>query len=721
MTSPESLVGQALAGVYILEEAIATGSTSMVFRATNRRLDQQVAVKVLFGSFTNNASLMARFEAEAKVQAKLNHPHIIRVFDFVADGGSYAIVMELVEGMALDQILYDLGGPMSLGRIKAMMRPVLDALSYAHGHGIVHRDIKPSNIIVSQVGRSEFPKVMDFGIAKVLAEGPSNTAPGAMLGTLLFMSPEQCKALKSVDARADIYSVGVTLYQMATGMVPFYAESAFEIMLAHVQTPPTPPKEFVPGLPDAMQALILRCLAKDPGARYANVDQLAEALDAVPESEGAGVPSPAGVLVATPSPGAKSLPAPSPAPTLMKAASSVEGLGERARQRLLVRDDVALPSLDAAVGTRVMRPRTRDALEQITGPQEPDVKVEARPRSPSGDDAQQADARSSVRSTHEVSGLKKKPIDPRAEPGGRRRALEHFRTGPEQPLTSRGARRAKPQRGGAVERTGSRMIERPFMSGARRLAKSVVRRSAQPTAATSVPRSLRDSPTDVLSTSYGAAPKRLRLRVANRDDWARYYDPNISGGGIFCPSADPPEVGAVVRVEITFVSGPRFFVQGVVTWRRPKLNDPRARAGVGVQVYTSERNKIVYVNNWANGVADDKRGLRRLPVKLRVTYSGRAGRRINFTRDLNEEGIFVRSRELLELDTPVRLLLMPPGNHKPFALEGVVSRLVEDSDDRGMGIRLRFSDSTTETAYASLVEQLEEQFLSGDLPDDALA
>lgn len=246
------------------------------------------------------------------------------------------------------------------------------------------------------------------------------------------------------------------------------------------------------------------------------------------------------------------------------------------------------------------------------------------------------------------------------------------------------------------------------------------RRSSTPTGSNIATGSaLRESYTDGGSASFAQA-LRLRLRIPNKEDWSRYFDPNISGGGIFCPSTEPPQVGASVRVEITFVGGPRFFVRGQVTWRRPKLNDPRARAGAGVQVHPSERNKISYVNSWVNGSADDKRGLRRLPVKLRVTYSGRAGRRINFTRDLNEEGIFVRSRELLELDTKIQLLLMPPDNQKAMALDGVVSRLVEDVDDRGMGIRLRFADAASETAYAALVESLEQQFLSGSLPDDAL-
>jgi len=215
--------------------------------------------------------------------------------------------------------------------------------------------------------------------------------------------------------------------------------------------------------------------------------------------------------------------------------------------------------------------------------------------------------------------------------------------------------------------------------------------------------------------------KRLRLRVSSPDDWQRYFDPNISGGGIFCPTPDPPEVGTEVRIEVTFVSGPRFFIRGLIIWRRPQLSDPRARAGVGIKVDSSERNKVSYVNAWARGGVLDKREQRRLPVRLRVTYTARAGRRINFTRDLSEDGIFVRSQELLELETRIKLLLVPPGDYKPFELVGAVSRLVDDPVDRGMGIRLHFATEEDRARYAAFVQLLERQYLAGELPDEVVS
>lgn len=216
--------------------------------------------------------------------------------------------------------------------------------------------------------------------------------------------------------------------------------------------------------------------------------------------------------------------------------------------------------------------------------------------------------------------------------------------------------------------------------------------------------------------------KRLHLRVPSQDDWWRFFDSNIAGGGIFCPTAEPPDVGSDTRLEITFVSGPRFFLRGTVMWRRPQLNDPRARAGVGIKVNPRDRSKVNYVNAWVRGGVLDKREQRRLPVRLRVTYSGRSGRRINFTRDLSEEGIFVRSQELLELETPINVLISPPGSeYKPYPLSGTVARLVDEPEERGMGIHLDFADEQARARYAAFVQKLEQEYLSGQLPDEVVS
>ena len=687
MTTAERMIGLRLAGVYLLEDVIASGSTSIIYRAINERLDQPVAVKVLYGSFTDNASLMARFEIEAKVQAKLNHPHIVKVFDFVADADTYAIVMELVEGVVLDQLLYDLAEPMELGRVRNLLDPILDALDFAHERGIVHRDVKPSNIIVSDVGGRDYPLIMDFGIAKVLAEGPSQTAPGAMLGTLLFMSPEQCKALKTVDKRADVYSIGVTLYQMTTGMVPFYADSAFEIMLAHVQTPPTPPREFVPDMPAELEALILRALEKEPEDRFSSVRELRDALAVVADTyafSGTGSAASGRRL------------------------SRQEAAAYSSEHRSIpVSDEYRVPSLDSAV---LSAPAGfgRSDLSYQTGPRQPAPLPDPVPtRSPASSRlVQEPPDKSNLPVKKGAPTRQGLPVVRQGVParqGGEYSALSERVVASRAPAEGAGER--APTRGDQLD------VPRERIDGRRAKAR-------RPTSAT---HSLQQR-AEMAATGPAEPPptNRLRLRIPSKGDWVRFFDPNIAGGGIFCPSTEPPPVGTAVRLEIVFVKGPRFFVRGAVTWRRPQLNDPRARAGVGLQVHPSERNKLAYVNNWVHGQVDDKRLLRRLPVKLHVTYSARSGRRINFTRDLNEQGLFLRSRELLDLETPISVTLMPPGSQMPFQLHGRVSRLVEDPEDRGMGIRLEFSDESQQQTYAAFVQRLEQEFLSGALPDDAL-
>ena len=637
----EELVGYTLEGVYRLDAIISRGATSVVYRATNLRLDQEVAVKVLAAYLSEDEALMNRFETEAKLQAKLRHPNIVAVQDFVRVDNVYAIVMEFFNGVTLDRILYDLDGPMPLDQIREIIGPVLDAIGYAHDEGIIHRDIKPSNILLADVGGQTYPKVMDFGIAKVLAQSSSqNTAPGAMLGTLLYMSPEQCKALKTVDERSDVYSLGITLYQMATGMVPFFAESAFDIMMAHVQTSPPKPRDLVAEVSRRLEKLVLKALSKDPAQRYRSVGEMRQALDALPLVEDYVPPS-------------SEIRALVDEPELVQPSRS--SIIERELERYVGDGFASEPpaSFDDAVFDKEI------------------ISLDELPLTDPDDDEPEPPKKPGPRATEPREVESEHLID------------ESF-----------GEEAAKPRK-----QKSSSDID---------FSRGEIERV--------------DDPDALFSKRWeDDISARLKLRVPSSEDWDRFFDPSTFGGGIFCPTQSPPQVGTHVRVEITFVRGPRFFVHGAVTWRRPRLNDPRARAGVGIQVHPSERNKLSYVNSWVRGAVNDQRDLRRLPIKLRVTYTARAGRRINFTRDLHEEGLFIRSQELLELNTPIRLLLMPPDNPRPIELLGRVKRQVEARDERGMGIELRFRDDRSRNTYAAFVDHIERLFLAGELPDDAVA
>ena len=249
-----------------------------VYRARHARLGKEVAIKVLASNLSRNTTLVERFEIEARVQAHLRHPNIVEVHDFIYADSHCAIVMDLVKGHSLDEIIHQQSGPMRAERCLALMGPTLEAVGYAHSQGVLHRDLKPSNIMVEVVSGKEVPRVTDFGIAKILADDGRRTATGSKLGTLFYMSPEQCRGARDIDTRADIYSLGVSLFEMAAGRVPFRADNDWEIYTMHIRDPPPSPRSIYPGVPEALEQVILTALAKEPDQRYQTAEKFLDAL-----------------------------------------------------------------------------------------------------------------------------------------------------------------------------------------------------------------------------------------------------------------------------------------------------------------------------------------------------------------------------------------------------------------------------------------------------------
>jgi len=271
MAVVNDLAGRRL-GQYQLREVIRRGGMSTVYLGYQPSLDRMVAVKVL--AFPGDPEFAARFEREARAIAALQHPNILAVYDYgEQEDQAYLVVQYVEDGRTLVDLLRT---PQQPDRCLELLERVLAGLGYAHERGIVHRDVKPSNILLAS---PTWPMLADFGIAKLLMESDREpiTRQGFIVGTAAYMAPEQGFGFR-VDARTDLYSAGVVLYEMLTGRVPFKADTPMAALVAQAYEPPPPLREINPALPGELEAVVLRALAKDPAERYQSAEEMAEAL-----------------------------------------------------------------------------------------------------------------------------------------------------------------------------------------------------------------------------------------------------------------------------------------------------------------------------------------------------------------------------------------------------------------------------------------------------------
>ena len=271
-----NLIGKTISKRYIVEEILGQGGMSAVYKGTDPNLKRVVAIKVIHSHLSGNPDFVQRFEEEAAAVAQLRHPGIIQVYDFNRDDDLYYMILEFVPGETLQdhlKRLNDSGRKLSPSQAIEYMAGVCDAVDYAHQRGMIHRDIKPANLMLTITGQVI---LMDFGIAKIVG-GTRHTATGAVVGTAMYMSPEQIKG-EQPDRRTDVYSLGVTLFEMVSGRPPFDAQSAMTLMMMHINDPVPNIKSLNPDVPDALVAVINKALAKDPNNRYQTTAQMAAAL-----------------------------------------------------------------------------------------------------------------------------------------------------------------------------------------------------------------------------------------------------------------------------------------------------------------------------------------------------------------------------------------------------------------------------------------------------------
>ena len=278
----DSLVGTTLAGKYRIDARLNEGGMGTVYRGCHVLMDKTVAIKVLRPSLAADEKIVARFSREARAASRISHPNALSVTDFGEDeSGHVFLVMEFLSGRTLKQVIRD-EGPLPLQRVVDITRQIVDALNAAHSEGVVHRDLKSDNIMLLDTTTADYAKVLDFGIAKINEpDGVTDTnltAPNLVIGTPQYMSPEQCAQDVEIDARSDIYSLGVILYEMLVGHVPFSGDSPTMVMMKHLQEPVPSVLDERNDIPPAVGRVVARAMAKVRDNRYQKVAELIEDL-----------------------------------------------------------------------------------------------------------------------------------------------------------------------------------------------------------------------------------------------------------------------------------------------------------------------------------------------------------------------------------------------------------------------------------------------------------
>jgi tRNA A-37 threonylcarbamoyl transferase component Bud32 len=350
-------IGDLLGGKYTLEARLGAGAMGEVWKATHRDLGRAVAIKILRREHTEDPHVVTRFLREARAANLVRHTNVVDVLDVGQDdAGTPFLVEELLEGQDLGARLSELGHGLPVDEALRILVPVVEAVAFAHGRGVVHRDIKPENVFLCRVAGAVVPKLLDFGISHIDAEGAARmTATGMSLGTPAYMAPEQIKSARNVDARSDVWSLGILIHEMLSGELPFKGETVADHFVQIATGDPKPLELALPHAPRAIARVVARCLKRSPADRYQDAGTLLFDLEAVAAESRPGKPQvtphdgpdPGLELLplAAPAPGA----APGRGPTLVARVYSLRpGLSEEAGRRVLVSLGVTVGALALA-------------------------------------------------------------------------------------------------------------------------------------------------------------------------------------------------------------------------------------------------------------------------------------------------------------------------------------------------------------------------------------
>jgi serine/threonine protein kinase/tetratricopeptide (TPR) repeat protein len=309
-------------GPYQVIGQLGQGGMATVYKAYHPNLDRHVAIKMMHQGFLDDPTFLARFKREAQIVARLEHPHIVPVYDYSEHEGRPYLVMKFIEGSTLKDDSSRNALPMT--QILHIMNAVGSALSYAHEHGVLHRDVKPSNIVIDT---RNTPYVTDFGLARMAQAGESTMSQDMILGTPHYISPEQAKGNQPLDARADIYSLGVVLYKLVVGQVPFSGDTPYAIIHDHIYTPLPLPSVINPDVPPQVEQVLVKALAKEPASRYNSAVEMVDAFRAAIQAE-PGIAKPrnvatpkkrqSGTALSQKTPRLVSVPAPTALPTVIE-------------------------------------------------------------------------------------------------------------------------------------------------------------------------------------------------------------------------------------------------------------------------------------------------------------------------------------------------------------------------------------------------------------------